>query len=214
MNGCTQIIQSPWKHLAAAWFGDVTSLVIFSGKEHEQYIPPLHSPYESYEQARIWTKLSSRSDRRSWCGGTSIRCRVGGTAETAAKKSKGGYYKETPRRRARMPVWVSATARLREGFVTSLNVKKQVHSSVLLSVRVTRVSDLGNFQFKSSCNISLFLHAEKRAPHNDLKKWMTSRGVWHWGIQIGPFAVRETHFSEISLFLHTLKWTPHNATQK
>ena len=45
---------------------------------------------------------------------------------------------------------------------------------------------------------SLFLHAEKRALHTRPQKWMTPRGVWPWGIWIGPFAVNETYFCQLN----------------
>ena len=37
----------------------------------------------------------------------------------------------------------------------------------------------------------------KRAPHNGPQKWMRPRGVWPWGIQIGPFAVNKTYFCKV-----------------
>ena len=39
--------------------------------------------------------------------------------------------------------------------------------------------------------------------HNECKKLMKAKGVWPWGIQVGPFWVWETHFWKIKFcFIH------------
>ena len=43
----------------------------------------------------------------------------------------------------------------------------------------------------------------KGTPYSGPQKWMTARGVWPWGIQIGPFAVYETYFCKMNFhFIH------------
>ena len=71
-------------------------------------------------------------------------------------------------------------------------------------------------------SISLFLHTVKSSLHSGPQKWVTPRGVWPWGIQVGPFAVHKTYFCKVNFhfitsqmqhfpFLHAekgLQWTP------
>ena len=52
------------------------------------------------------------------------------------------------------------------------------------------------------------LHPRKRALYSRSQKWMTPRGVWPCRIQIGPFGVNETYFCKIDF--HFINW-PHAA---
>ena len=54
-----------------------------------------------------------------------------------------------------------------------------------------------------TCTISLFLHAVKRVAFSGPQKCMTPRGLWPWGIQIGPFRVHKTHFVYLDLLFIT-----------
>ena len=52
--------------------------------------------------------------------------------------------------------------------------------------------------YKAICSISLFLHAGERDTPHWTQKWMTLRGVWPWGIQIGPYGVQKTYFCKVN----------------
>ena len=44
-----------------------------------------------------------------------------------------------------------------------------------------------------------FPASREKGPLSGPQKWMTPRGVWPWGIQIGSFAVHETYFCKMDV---------------
>ena len=76
------------------------------------------------------------------------------------------------------------------------------HSTPACTPHSTRWSatPIHHSKMTPECGVQNSAECHSKYPENGHHKWMTSRGVWPFCIQIGPFRVHKTHIPQVNLY--------------